>query len=111
MRHPLLGGLLGGGGGLGNLAQDTPLDIGAQVFAANDAFGLALNDNAALGWDLTLASAPLAGRRHGHTGERGELSDATYQFTCSINRVHLANDKALPKKKKGIASIFSNGNS
>lgn len=78
---------LGRGGGVGGRAQDRPVNVGAQLFAAHRAACGPLNGGAVLGGDAA-SGLPHAGKAAGHTDGSGKSGGTAKCLNGSFKCVH-----------------------
>ena len=90
-----MGSLLGGGCGAGELvglgggaAQNAPVHIWAQVFAAHGMFGLALNGGAVVSGNATRAREPEIDRLDGYANLVSQFLGAANGFNCVSDMSH-----------------------
>lgn len=87
-------------------AEIGPVDIGAEVFAADSAFGGALDGWAAFGWNGPPTLDPFIDGRRFNAEQSGHRRLAASDFTSPFDSffLHAANYKARPYPKSiGIA--------
>ena len=90
--------------------QVRPIDIRAQLFAANGTISGALDSWAMVGGQPAFSVSPKAHRLSGHVQHGSDLCRPATQINCFLNRIHKENSTLVEIQKSTLVFLPSSTN-